>query len=146
MPPVRATFRYLTAVLFVAIVLQIALAAFGAFDAVHKSKHAPVAHKTIDNGFGPHALFGYIIIIIMLVLLIVAAAGRLGPTSVRFAGGLLLAGIIQAILGSISENAPGVGVLHGINALVIFSLSGLLAHRTWTAERSGNTSAAAPAG
>jgi hypothetical protein len=143
---VRATFRYLTAVLFAAIVIQVALAAFGAFDAVHKSKHAPVAHKTIDNGFGPHALFGYIIIILMLVLLIVAAAGRLGPTPIRFAGGLLLAGIIQAILGSISENAPGVGVLHGMNALLIFALSGMLAHRTWSGERAGSTLAAAPAG
>jgi hypothetical protein len=143
---VRAAFRYLTAVLFVAIVIQVALAAFGAFDAVHKSKHAPVAHKTIDNGFGPHALFGYIIIILMLVLLIVAAAGRLGPTPIRLAGGLLLAGIIQAILGVISENAPGVGVLHGMNALLIFALSGMLAHQTWAAERGGSTAATAPAG
>lgn len=133
----RSTFRYLTSVLFVAVVVQVALAAFGAFNAVHKSKHAPIAHKAIDNGFGPHALLGYIIILVMLVLLVVAAVGRLGQPSMRLAGGLLLAGIIQAILGMISENAPGVGVLHGINALVIFSLSGMLAHRTWSAERAG---------
>jgi heme A synthase len=131
----RATFRYLTSLLFVAVVVQVALAAFGAFDAVHKSKHAPVAHKTIDNGFAAHILLGYIIILVMLLLLIVAIVGRLGPTPIRFAGALLLAGIVQAILGSISESAPAVGVLHGLNALVIYALSGLLAHRTWTAER-----------
>lgn len=133
----RAAFRYLTSVLFVAIVVQVALAAFGAFDAVHKSEHAPIAHKTIDNGFGAHILLGYIIILVMLALLIVAAAGRLGPTPIRFAAALLVAGIIQAILGSISENAPAVGVLHGLNALVIYALSGLLTHRMWTAERAG---------
>jgi heme A synthase len=138
----RSTFRYLTSVLFIAVVVQVALAAFGAFNVVHKSKHAPIAHKTIDNGFGPHVLLGYIIILVMLVLLVVAAIGHLGRTPIRFAGGLLLAGIIQAILGMISENAPAVGVLHGINALVIFSLSGLLAHRMWAAERAGGALAA----
>lgn len=55
---VKAAFRYLTSLLWVAVVVQVALAAFGAFDAVHKSKHAPIAHKTIDNGFGPQVLLG----------------------------------------------------------------------------------------
>lgn len=134
----RATFRYLTTVLFVAIVVQVALAAFGAFDAVHKSKHAAITHKTIDNGFGPHALLGYIIILLMIALLIAAVVARVGQTTIRLTGLLLLAGIIQAILGAISENAPAVGVLHGMNALAIFSLAGLLAHRTWAAERAGH--------
>jgi hypothetical protein len=131
----RVTFRYLTSVLFVAVVVQVALAAYGAFDALHKSKHAPIAHKTIDNAFNAHAALGYIIVIVMLVLVVVAVAGRLGPGPLWFAGGLLVAGIIQAILGSVSQNAPVIGVLHGINALVIYALSGLLAHRAWTADR-----------
>jgi hypothetical protein len=131
----RLTFRCLTSVLFVAVVVQVALAAYGAFDALHKSKHAPIAHKTIDNAFNAHAALGYIIVIVMLLLVVVAAAGRLGPGPLWFAGGLLVAGIIQAILGSVSQNAPVVGVLHGINALVIYALSGLLAHRAWTADR-----------
>jgi heme A synthase len=141
----RTTFKSVTSVLFVAIVVQVALAAFGSFDAVHKSKHAPVTHKTIDNGFNAHSALGYIILIVMLLLVLVAAAGRLGPTPIRFAGGLLLAGIIQAILGSVSQNAPVVGVLHGINALVIYALSGLLAHRAWTADRVAPGPATAPA-
>ena len=139
----RATFRYLSAVLFVAVVVQVALAAFGAFDAVHKSKHAQIAHKTIDDGFGAHVLLGYIIILVMLVLVIVAVVGRLERTTVRLAGALLLAGIVQALLGSVSENAPAVGLLHGINALLIFSLSGLLAHQVWSAHRAGAAPAAA---
>jgi hypothetical protein len=141
----RTVFRYLTSVLFVAVVVQVALAAFGAFDALHKSKHAPIAHKTIDSAFNAHAALGYIIILVMLLLLIVAAAGRLGSTPVRFAGGLLLAGIIQAILGSVSQSAPIVGVLHGINALVIYALSGLLAHRAWTEDRAAGSPAPVPA-
>ncbi len=139
----RTGFRYLTSVLFAAVVVQVALAAFGAFDAIHKSKHGPIVHKTIDDAFGAHAVLGYVIVIVMVVLLVLAAVGRCGPTMVRLTGGLLLAGVIQAILGSVSQNAPIVGVLHGINALAIYALSGILAHRTWTANRAPRAAPAA---
>lgn len=141
----RSTFRSLTSILFVAIVVQVMLAAFGAFDAVHKSKHTPITHKTIDNGFGPHSVLGYAIVLVMVLLVITAAAGRVGPGPVRMAGALLACGILQIILGVVSESAPAVGVLHGLNALAIFSLSGLLAHRTWAAERVAARPAAAAA-
>lgn len=131
----RSTFRYLTSVLFVAIVVQVMLAAFGAFDAVHKSKHAPITHKTIDNGFGAHSVLGYAIVLVMLLLLITAAAGGVGPGPLRMTAALLACGILQILLGVASESAPVVGVLHGLGALAIYALSGLLAHRTWTAER-----------
>lgn len=141
----RTTFRYLTSVLWVFVVVQVMLAALGAFDAVHKSKHASITHKTIDNGFGAHSVLGYAIVLVMLLLVITAAAGRLGPNPLRFAGALLACGILQIIFGVVSENAPAVGVLHGLNALAIFALSGLLAHRTWTAERTAAEPAPAPA-
>ena len=137
-------FAYLTSVLRVAVVVQVMLAALGAFDAVHKSKHAPIAKKTIDNSFGPHSVLGYLILLVMPLLVITAAAGRVGPTPLRFAGGLLACGMLQVILGVVSDSAPVVGVLHGLVALAIFALSGLLAHRTWTAERAA-TPAVSPA-
>jgi heme A synthase len=141
----RSTFRYLTSVLFVAVVLQVMLAAFGAFDAVHKSKHVPITRKTIDNGFGPHSVLGYVIVLVMVLLVITAATGGVGPGPLRMAGALLACGILQIILGVVSESAPVVGVLHGLNALAIFSLSGLLAHRTWAAERPAARAVASPA-
>jgi small-conductance mechanosensitive channel len=131
----RTLFRWLTAVLFLAIVAQVALAAFGAFDAVHKSEKTALSHKTIEHGFDAHMALGYIIVAVMLVLLLVAAAGRLGTSAVRFSAILLALGILQAILGSASESAPGVGPLHGINALAIYAVSALLAHRAWTEAR-----------
>ena len=62
--PVRTGFRYLMSVLWLAVVVQVMLAALGAFDAVHKSKHAPIAKKTIDNSFGPHSVLGYLILLV----------------------------------------------------------------------------------
>jgi hypothetical protein len=132
----RALFRWLTTVLFVAIVAQVALAAYGAFAAVHKAEKTAVSQKTIEDGFNSHVALGYIIVLVMLALLIVAAVGRLGASAVRFSAILVALGILQAILGSASESVPGIGPLHGINALAIYALSALLAHRAWTEHRS----------
>jgi hypothetical protein len=141
---VRNLFRWLSAILFAAVVVQVALAAFGAFDAVHKADKVSISKKTIENGFGAHAALGTLIVIAMLVLLIVASAGRLGPMQVRWAGGIFALGVIQFALGIVSTSAPVVGLLHGLNALLIFSATGLLAHRTWTRDAAEAAPARAP--
>ncbi len=118
-----------------AIVVQVGLAGYGAFNAVHKAENSPVSQKTIEDGFSAHMALGYLIVLIMLLLLVVAAAGRLGSASVRFSAILLGLGILQAILGIASESVPAIGPLHTINALAIYAVSALLAHRTWTSDR-----------
>ena len=130
----RAAFRWLTSILFVAIVVQVGMAAYGAFDAIHKADHHPATKKTIENGFDPHGIIGTLILVIMLVLLLVALAGRVGPVYVRLSAVLFGLGVLQLILGLVSTSAPAVGFLHGLNALAIFATSGLLAHRAATAE------------
>jgi Family of unknown function (DUF6220) len=133
----RSLFRLLTTVLFVAIVAQVALAAYGAFLAVHKSAKTPISQTTVENGFNAHVALGYAILLVMVVLFIVAAAGRLGAAAIRFSAILIVLGILQATLGMASESTPAIGFLHGINALAIYALSALLAHRAWT-ERSSS--------
>ncbi len=130
----RSAFRWLTAVLFVAVVVQVALAAFGGFDAVHKADKVSISKKAIENGFNAHGLVGTLIVLLMLITLIVAAAGGIGPAQTKFVGVILALGVIQYLLGVVSTSAPAVGLLHGLNALAIFSTTGILAHRTWTAE------------
>lgn len=131
----RSVFRWLTSVLFVAIVVQVALAGYGAFNAVHKAESASVSKKTIEDGFSAHMALGYVIVLVMLLLLVVAVVGRLGEASVRLSAALVILGVLQAILGMASETTPGIGPLHAINALAIYAVSGLLAHRTWTEYR-----------
>jgi heme A synthase len=79
------------------------------------------------------------------VLLIVAAAGRLGKSNIRWSGGIVVLGIVQAILGMASESVPAIGPLHTLNALAIFAATGLLAHRAWARDSSPATPAAAQA-
>ena len=141
----RAAFRWLAAILFVLVVVQIGFAAFGAFDAVHKADKGAISKKTIEDGFGVHAAIGSLILIVMLVLLIMAAAGRCGPDLVRLSAAIFALGVIQLLLGLVSTSAPAIGFLHGVNALLIFSATGLLAHRMWAGGRGGGERVSRPA-
>lgn len=131
----RAAFRWVAAVLFVAVIVQVGLAGYGAFHAVHAADKTSISKKTIEDAFGAHVALGYLIVLAMLVLFIIAAAGRLGKSKIRWSGGILVLGIVQAILGMASESVPAIGPLHTLNALAIFTATGLLAHRSWATDR-----------
>jgi len=133
----RAAYRYLIAAIFALVVVQIGLAAYGAFDAIHKAESAPVRKKAAEDAFGAHAVLGSVIVLLMIVLLIVAAAGRMDIAKIRWAGIVAGLGILQFVLGVVSTSAPAVGFLHGVNAMAIFVVTGMLSHRTWRAERAG---------
>jgi len=132
---VRAVYRYLTSVLFVAIVLQVGLAGYGAFHAVHAADNHPVTKKTIEDGFNAHGALGTLIALAMLLLLIVALAGRLGAKRIKWSAGLFALGVLQLVLGALATSTPWVGALHTINALAIYAASALIAHRAWTQGR-----------
>ena len=136
-------FKYLASVLFAAVVVQVALAGYGVFYALHKAKHDQSASlKTFDHGFAAHAAVGVLIAIVILVLLIVAAAGRLGPAALKWSGALLVLTLLQFVFAELGKNVPALGFLHVVNALAIYAVAALLAHRTWT-RRSGPPTAAA---
>jgi hypothetical protein len=128
-------YRWLTSLLFAAIVVQVGIAGYGAFEAIHKADKAAVSKKAIEDGFNAHAALGGLILVVMLALLVVAVAGHLGPVNVRWAGAIVLLGILQYILGVTSTSVPVLGVLHAVNALALYAASALLAHRAWTTGR-----------
>ena len=59
--------------IFAAIVIQVGLAGYGAFDAIHKAKTAPIKLKALEDSFGAHAVFGYLVVLVMLLLFMVAS-------------------------------------------------------------------------
>lgn len=131
----RAAFQYLTSLIFVAVVVQVGLAAAGAFESIHKAKHASVTKKTIEHGFNLHTALGSVIVALLLLAFVLAAAGRMGRPWVPWTGGLFVAGVVQSVLGSASRDVPVLGFFHGILALAIYAGVGLLAHRAWTQTR-----------
>lgn len=145
LPCVRGVFRWLSATLFVTVVVQVGLAGYGSFDAIHAANSTSVSKKTIESGFNAHAVLGTLIVLLMLMLLMVAAVGQLGPTAIRRSAEIFVLGIVQMVLGIVSTEAPALGFLHTVNALAIAGATGLLAHRTWTAQR-GADGVAATAG
>ena len=127
------TFKYLTSLVFLAVVVQVGFAGYGAFNAIDKAdKGKTVTKKTIENGFDPHGALGTIVLVLILALVLTAAIGRLGPLYAKLSTGLLVLGLLQLLFAYLGTKSAPIGFLHGINALAIYALAGLLAHRAWT--------------
>ena len=142
MNALRAIYRYWLTILWVAVVAQIAGAAYSAFYAAQKlgdqngsDEHKLISEKAFDHGFGFHTAFGYLIFLGAVLLLVLALVARTGKrqTLLSLAVPVLIA--LQIVLAWISEAVHSVGILHGINALVIFAFVGWLTGEQWRATR-----------
>jgi hypothetical protein len=127
----RTIYRYWTALLFLAVLVQIGASGYGAFNAAEKVDPGPLREDSFDDGFDFHNGFGYIIFLGSLILLLLALGGRLGKQRVlqAFAAPVLVA--IQIVLAWIGEEHPVAGIFHPINALLIAGLTGSLAFAAW---------------
>jgi hypothetical protein len=128
----RAVYRWWTAILFAAVLLQIAFAGYGAFYVVDKVNDPPksITSHGVDHGWNLHQ-FGWIVILLGILLVPIAFAARVDRTHRRWSmviGGLVILQFLLAILGWVW--AP-LGFLHPLNAFVIAGSTGMLAHRVW---------------
>ena len=85
-------YRYWITLLFLAVVAQIAGAAYGAFYAAQKlgdqkgsDEHKLISAKVFDHGFGFHTGFGYLIFLASIVLLLLALAVAPVPCAITLA-------------------------------------------------------------
>ena len=129
----RAVLRYATLLVFLAVVAQVSLAAYGAFYTADKlgDQSGPdekkiINEKMFDHGFSPHTALGYVIFIATVVLFLIALGARVGRPLIWQYLALPVLVIVQILLAYASEAVHGIGILHGINALVIFGLTGSL--------------------
>jgi hypothetical protein len=127
----RTIYRYWTALLFLAVLVQIGASGYGAFNAASNVDPGPLKEDTFDDGFDFHNGFGYIIFLGSLILLLLALGGRLGKQRVlqAFAAPVLVA--IQIVLAWAGKDHPVVGIFHPVNALLIAGLTGSLAFAAW---------------
>jgi Family of unknown function (DUF6220) len=131
MQALRTIYRYWTALLFLAVLVQIGSAGYGAFNASEKVDPGPLRDDTFDDGFDFHNGFGYIIFIGAVILLLLALAGRLGRRRVLSALAVPVLVAIQIILAWAGEDHPVVGIFHPLVALLIAGLTGSLAYAAW---------------
>ena len=142
MKALRTIYRYWITLVWLAVVAQIAGAAYGGFYAADKlgdqkgtDEQKMISEKLYDHGFGFHTGFGYLIFLGAVVLLLLALGARLGKRRTLFALAVPIAVAVQIVLAWASESVHAIGVLHGINALVIFGLTGSMAGMAWREAR-----------
>jgi hypothetical protein len=129
-------FRWWAALLFVAIVVQVGLAGVGAFRVSKLAHDAGTARKhNVEDFWGPHGVVGTILIVAALLLVVFAAIGW--RPELRRSGILFGLTILQLLLALLGHWKGALGFFHPVNALSIFALSGLIAHRAW--RTSGST-------
>jgi len=146
----RTIYRYWITLLFAAVLAQISAAAYGGFYAAQKlgdqkgsDESKVISEKTFDHGFGFHTAFGYLLFLGAVLLLVLALAGRLGKRGILFSLAVPVAVAVQIVLAWISGSVHAVGILHGLNALVIFGLTGYLTGQQWRAARAATVTAPA---
>jgi hypothetical protein len=104
--------------LFVAAVLvQVFLAGLGIFSA--------------EVGFGWHVEFGYTVIgLVTLGVLLSAIAGALPRREMGLSLLLLVLYVVQTALPQARASLPAVAALHPVNAVLLFTLGGIIARRS----------------
>ena len=142
MNALRAIYRYWLTILLLAVVAQIAAAAYGAFYAAQKlgdqkgsDEHKVISEKAFDHGFGFHTAFGYLIFLGAVLLLVLALVARTGKRQSLLSLAVPVLVALQIVLAWVSEAVHGVGILHGLNALVVFAFVGWLTGQEWRATR-----------
>jgi hypothetical protein len=118
-----AVYKYLAGLVFLAVLVQIGFAGYGAFAVAKDTDGGTVNEDRFEDVFGMHAGFGYLVVLLGLILLVVAliARHRVKHTLILF--GLL---ILQVILAWVGFEVPWIGFFHPINAMAIAGLSGFL--------------------
>jgi hypothetical protein len=141
----NALYRGWSALLFLMVIVQVGLAGYGAFFTANKvNDGGTVDQDTFDDGFGLHVGFGYLVVLAGLIFLIIGVAAGVGRWRLGRHGLLALLLVIQVILAWIGESVPGLGFLHPINAMFIFTLAGWISWSEWkTSRRIGQPSAPA---
>lgn len=148
MNALRTVYRFWVSILAAAVVVQVALAGYGAFHAVKKVSDSSIDENTFEDGFGAHSALGYLIFLGVILAVILALLARPGKRTVLLTVGALVLMIVQIVLAWVGGEVPAVGALHPVNALIIVGLLGSLAVGEWRARKMGmgshTASAASP--
>lgn len=126
-------------VLFAAIVVQVGLAGYGAFYAANKldDEGATIDEDVFIDGFGAHAVFGYLVILAGLIFLLIGLVAGIGKWRLGMHGLIFGLLILQMLLAWFGFEAPVIGFFHPVNALLLFVLAGSVAWNEWRLRKAG---------
>jgi hypothetical protein len=134
----RATYRVLAFLVAAEVVIQAAAVAYGVFgffkfvdDGAVIDKASQESGETFDGvaGFIVHGINGMMIVPLLALILFVVSFFANVPGGVKWAGTLLVLVVLQIALGGFAHEFPALGAVHGLNALAVFGVALLAAHR-----------------
>jgi Family of unknown function (DUF6220) len=136
---VRTTYRVLAWLIVIGVVLQAATIAFAVFglgawvQQGHTLDRAGLEDHTADftgsAGFALHGIAGEMVIpVLALALLVVAFLAKV-PGGVRLAVVLVVLIALQVASAMLGDDAPALGLLHGLDAMAIAAVAGIAAAR-----------------
>jgi len=128
-----AVYKYLAGLVFLAVIVQIGFAGYGAFAVAKDTDGGTVNEDRFEDVFGMHAGFGYLVVLLGLILLVVSLIARHRVKHTLILLGLL---VLQVILAWIGFEVPWIGFFHPINAVAIAGLSGFIAMTEFRGGRS----------
>lgn len=138
----RAVYRIWATLLFILVVVQVGLAGYGAFYAASKleDEGSTIDEDIFFDGFGAHALVGYLVLLAGLVFLVIGVVAGLGRWRLGRHGVLFGLLVLQVLLAWFGFEAPAIGFLHPVNALLIFGLLGWICSEEWRMRRASPVS------
>ena len=149
----RTAYHVLAYLIALEVVIQAAVISFAVFGLSKWITGGGVLDKaTLEShsaefigviGFAIHGFNGQNVVPILGILLLLVSFFAKVPRGIMWAGLVLLLVLAQVFLGIFGHGIPELGVLHGLNALVLFSVAVIAARR---ARVPAELSVAAPLG
>jgi hypothetical protein len=131
---VGSVFRVWAWIVWVAIIVQIGFAGYGAFFVASEVEDSTIDEDKFMDGFGIHSGFGYLVVLFGLILLLLAFAARIGKQRLLPVAGLFGLLIVQVLLAWFGFEVPAIGFFHPINAVVLAGISYWIASTNWKGE------------
>lgn len=121
----RSVFRILAYLIVVGVLVQAAVIAFAWFTVINEVDSGLVIDENYEGNAG-HALHGIVGMMVMplsALLLLVSSFFAKVPGGVKWAAVVLGVVVLQVLLAFVSFGLPVVGLLHGLNALVLLGVA-----------------------
>lgn len=149
----RSVYRAFAYIIAAEVVVQAAAIAFAVFGLTKWVEDGGTLNKaTMESddtsftgllGFAVHGMNGTMLIpLVAIVFLIVSFFAKI-PGGVKWAGITFALVALQITLGLLAHSVPGLGALHGINALALFAVAVMAGMRVGSTKVSTGTRAAA---
>jgi hypothetical protein len=141
----RSTYRVLAGLVALGVVAQASFIAGAWFGVIKDIDDGAILDENYEGNLGHvlHGIFGQGVIPLLALLLLIVAFFAKVPRGVMWAGIVLASIVVQVFAGILAHDAPYIGMIHGLNAFVLFSSAGYAARLARTADAEAPTSVAA---